>query len=138
MKTKQTLIQICLLYTVLLLQVATGEAQPAIKIDGSWHSLFLKSDGSLWAMGDNGDGQLGDAPTNSINSLSRLWPAVSRRLPPEATTACFSRAMAVCGAWGTTVMASWATALIILVFTNPNKLWPVARAINQISSPAFK
>ena len=27
---------------------------------GSYHSLFLKSDGSLWGMGLNGDGELGD------------------------------------------------------------------------------
>lgn len=27
---------------------------------GSFHSLFLKSDGSLWAVGYNGDGELGD------------------------------------------------------------------------------
>ena len=31
---------------------------------GSYHSLFLKSDGSLWAMGYNGDGELGDGTYN--------------------------------------------------------------------------
>jgi alpha-tubulin suppressor-like RCC1 family protein len=34
---------------------------------GAWHSLFLKSDGSLWAMGFNGDGELGDGTYNSTN-----------------------------------------------------------------------
>ncbi|PWU16938.1 MAG: hypothetical protein C5B50_12325 [Verrucomicrobia bacterium] len=38
----------------------------AIATGGTWdfHSLFLKSDGSLWAFGDNGYGELGDGTTN--------------------------------------------------------------------------
>src|SRR5690606_10438841 len=35
---------------------------------GSTHSLFVKSDGSLWTFGANGAGQLGDGTTT--NSLS--------------------------------------------------------------------
>ena len=51
------------------------------------------------------------ALTTTPTCPSRLWPARSRRLPQEATTACFSRATAACGPWATTLMASWATAL---------------------------
>ena len=36
---------------------------------GGGHSLFLKSNGSLWGMGDNSDGQLGDG-----TSTQRLVP----------------------------------------------------------------
>jgi alpha-tubulin suppressor-like RCC1 family protein len=53
-----------------VLQAVTIRAQPVTKIAagaGSWHSLFLKADGSLWGMGYNPFGQLGDGTTNNVN-----------------------------------------------------------------------
>ncbi len=45
---------------------------------GDYHSLFLKSDGSLWAMGYNGDGELGDGTTNDINYPEPILGAYNR------------------------------------------------------------
>ena len=39
---------------------------------GGGHSLFLKSNGSLWAMGWNGYGQLGDGTTDDGNYETNL------------------------------------------------------------------
>jgi len=53
----------------MLLLTFTSEAQPVTKIAGGlFHSLFLKSDGSLWAMGNDAYGQLGDGTYGSIFS----------------------------------------------------------------------
>ena len=41
---------------------------------GAGHSLLLKSDGSLWAMGDNEVGQLGDGSLNSTNRPEQIVP----------------------------------------------------------------
>jgi hypothetical protein len=69
MKINRNLIQLCLLGAVLL-QAATGGAQPVTKIAaGGYHSFFLKSGGSLWGMGRNDYGQLGDGSYNQTN-----WP----------------------------------------------------------------
>ena len=72
--TKRNLIQLCLLGAVLL-QALTSAAQPVTKINsgaGSWHSLFLKGDGSLWGMGYNPFGQLGDGTTNNVNRPEQI------------------------------------------------------------------
>ena len=72
MKTKRILIQIWLLCAAML-QAATSGAQPVTKVAaGGVHSLFLKSDGSLWAMGDNGDGELGDGTYNQTNRPEQI------------------------------------------------------------------
>jgi alpha-tubulin suppressor-like RCC1 family protein len=70
MKTKRNLIQIWLL-CVLMLQALTSGAQPVTNVvAGGYHSLFLKSDGSLWAMGYDNHGQLGDGIPGVINGVS--------------------------------------------------------------------
>jgi alpha-tubulin suppressor-like RCC1 family protein len=75
MKTKRNLIQICLLCAVLL-QAVTSGAQPVTKVAaGGEHSLFLKSDGSLWAMGENAEGQLGDGTYNNTNRPEQIVAA---------------------------------------------------------------
>jgi len=56
-----------------LFQTFTGRAQPVIKVAaGDTHSLFLKSDGSLWGMGLNSSGQLGDGTTDNGNYYTNL------------------------------------------------------------------
>ncbi len=73
----QTLKMGCLLGAALL-QAVTSRAQPVTKIAaGAYHSLFLKSDGSLWAMGNNRYGQLGDGtygvpPYNGTNRPEQI------------------------------------------------------------------
>ena len=66
MKTKYYFTLTCLLATALL-PALTGEAQPTVTklAAGGYHSLFIKSDGSLWSMGDNSYGQLGDGTTST-------------------------------------------------------------------------
>ena len=72
MKNKRNPIQIWLLCAAML-QAVTGAAQPVTKIAaGGAHSLFLKSDGSLWAMGYNRDGQLGDGTYNNTNQPEQI------------------------------------------------------------------
>src|ERR1019366_3174127 len=49
-----------------VIAIAAG-GNSGVALSGGGQSLFLKSDGSLWAMGDNGSGQLGDGTFNSTN-----------------------------------------------------------------------
>ncbi len=45
---------------------------------GADHSLFLKSDGSLWGMGRNSEGELGNGTRNNTNKpVQSYWPRPS-------------------------------------------------------------
>jgi alpha-tubulin suppressor-like RCC1 family protein len=73
-------------------QIATGVSRvvtaapwfPPLPAFG--HSLFVKSNGSLWAMGTNGGGQLGDGTTESRLSPVQIATGVSQ-VAVGATTA---------------------------------------------------
>jgi alpha-tubulin suppressor-like RCC1 family protein len=71
MKARRNLIQIWLVLlalSTLNLQPTAVFAQPVTQIAGGFYqSLFLKSDGSLWAMGNNNYGQLGDGTNINTN-----------------------------------------------------------------------
>ena len=72
MKPPQTLKITCLL-CVMALQAVTSGGQTVTNVAaGGYHSLFLKSDGSLWAMGNNGEGELGDGTTDNDNYNTNL------------------------------------------------------------------
>jgi alpha-tubulin suppressor-like RCC1 family protein len=72
LKTRRNPTYICLL-CVAMLQAVIGGAQPVTQIAaGGDESLFLKSNGSLWAMGWNIDGQLGDGTYNNTNQPEQI------------------------------------------------------------------
>ncbi len=72
-KTNSVLIRLCLLATVLL-PTFTSQAQTnATKIAaGDAHTLLVDGYGTLWAMGENNVGQLGDGDTNNVNSPVKI------------------------------------------------------------------
>jgi hypothetical protein len=56
---------------------AFGNGDVVTVLTPDWHSLALKSDGTLWGWGINDHGQLGNATTNSEYSPAPvLWPLV--------------------------------------------------------------
>ncbi len=64
-KVGRNLIPIWLLFAAVL-QALNGEAQPVTQVAGGYeHSLFLKSDGSLWGMGVGEN--IGDGSRNNTN-----------------------------------------------------------------------
>src|SRR6266568_4877062 len=61
------------LVCAVLLQAVTTGAQTVTRVaGGGFHSLFLKSDGSLWAMGYNANGELGNGTYNRTNRPEQI------------------------------------------------------------------
>ncbi len=45
---------------------------------GGWHSMIVKTDGTLWAVGDNSQGQLGDGTTNNKSVPVKVMTGVAQ------------------------------------------------------------
>jgi alpha-tubulin suppressor-like RCC1 family protein len=56
---------------------STGTATVTRISAGSWHSLFLKTDGTVWATGFNGYGQFGDGSTSNQNRPVQVMSGVA-------------------------------------------------------------
>jgi len=72
MVKKAFVVLLCILGLVIVVSTLYGQGTsrattPQIAA-GSYHSLALKSNGTLWAWGDNGYGQLGDGTTTNRTS----------------------------------------------------------------------
>jgi hypothetical protein len=78
------------------------------------YSLFLKSDGSLWAMGYNGFGQLGDGTYNNTNQPEQILP-----LSTITVSASLQIQMS-----GTNVVLTWPAAVIGFVLQVTGNLTP--------------
>src|SRR5579862_68697 len=63
--------------SALAFPVSTSVAAPTVtQVSTGWyHTLFIESDGSLWAMGRNDNGQLGDGTTTSRNVPEMIVPS---------------------------------------------------------------
>lgn len=82
---------------------------------GGMHSLFLKKDGSLWAMGGNfvkenavqvGGGQLGDGTYNNTNRPEMVVASNVVAIAAGDSHSLFLKMMAACGPWETTTRAN--------------------------------
>ena len=68
-------------YSVAPVQIGTGQSWKSVAT-GDNHTLALRADGTLWAFGDNGSGQLGDGSGATTNYLVQVgtdsdWKSIS-------------------------------------------------------------
>lgn len=74
------------------------------------HSLFLKSNGSLWAMGSNDHGQLGDGTFIQTNRPEQIMVSNVLGIAAAGNQSLFLKRDGSLWAMGNNSLASWATA----------------------------
>ena len=94
------------------IQVGTDTDWVSVAAGGD-HTVAVKTDGTLWAWGDNDEGSWATAPPPTSPARSRSAPTpTGRRCRRAAITPWRSRPTAPCGAGAPTTTGSWATALL--------------------------
>ena len=74
---------------------------------GYTHTLFTKTDGSLWTTGRNNYGQLGDGTTTDRNASAKIVDANVTAVAAGQYHSSISRAMEACGRSVVTITGNW-------------------------------
>jgi alpha-tubulin suppressor-like RCC1 family protein len=116
---------------------------------GDQHSLFLKSDGSLWGMGKDAFGQLGDGFTNNLSVPEQIYPSPQPILTNSVFSATNMQFKAACQFGGTFYLlagtnltqplSQWTPVTTNVINNRTNKLFSatLSNAINSSVGQKF-
>ena len=88
--------------------IEANSSNPIIEITHGYnHSLFLRADGSLWGMGMNNFGQLGDGTTTHRSAPVKIVDSDVVRISAGYYHSLFLDPMVLSGEWAPIPVANW-------------------------------
>lgn len=102
-------------------------------VNGNTHTLALKTDGTLWAWGQNAFGQLGDGTTATRSTPVQVGTGFAR-ISAGGTHSLATKTDGTLWAWGGNVMAQTGLGVVTATMLNADQHTPQAVALSNVVS----